>query len=89
MHLIIIGRCRVGDLRLVGGETEMEGRVEVCRDSYSRRGTVCGKQWTAFHTKVVCRNLGFNDSEGIMQILIILIIIIVHSAFLMVHRFLP
>ena len=67
---MIIDDCRVGDLRLVGGETEMEGRVEVCGDNYGRWGTVCNKQWTAAHTKVVCRNLGFSDSEGIMHTLI-------------------
>ena len=41
----------------------MEGRVEVCH-SHSRWGTICNKQWTLSHTKVVCRNLGYNDSEG-------------------------
>ena len=41
----------------------MEGRVEVCT-SYSSWGTVCNKQWTPSHTRVVCRNLGYDDSEG-------------------------
>ena len=44
----------------------MEGRVEIC-DSYSRWGTVCNRQWTSSHTKVVCRNLGYDDTEGIFQ----------------------
>ena len=69
----IIGHCTVGDIRLVGGETEMEGRVEVCRDGYSRWGTVCNRQWTVTHSKVVCRNLGFSESEGIIQSLIIIL----------------
>ena len=51
----------------------MEGRVEVCRDDYSRWGTVCNKQWTAAHSEVVCRNLGLSDSEGIMCALMIFI----------------
>ena len=41
----------------------MEGRVEVCT-SYNRWGTVCNKQWTPSHTRVVCRYLGYNDLEG-------------------------
>ena len=57
----------------MGGETEMEGRVEVCRDSYSRWGTVCNRQWTVTHSRVVCRNLGFSDSEGIIHTLMIII----------------
>ena len=56
-------RCTEGEVRLVGGGTEMEGRVEVCT-SLLRWGTVCNKQWTPSHTKVVCRQLGYNDSEG-------------------------
>ena len=65
--LYISGYCTIGELRLVGGETELEGRVEVCGGSYHTWGTVCGTQWTAAHTKVVCHNLGFSDSEGIMH----------------------
>ena len=56
-------QCLAGNIRLVGGETDMEGRVEVC-DSYRRWGTVCNRQWTSSHTKVVCRNLGYDDTEG-------------------------
>ena len=41
----------------------MEGRVEVCTSYYSW-STVCNKQWTPSHTRVVCRNLGYDDSEG-------------------------
>ena len=41
----------------------MEGRVEIC-GGYYRWGTVCNRQWTSSHTKVVCRNLGYDDTEG-------------------------
>ena len=41
----------------------MEGRVEMCT-TYNSWGTVCNKQWTPSHTRVVCRNLGYSDSEG-------------------------
>ena len=59
--------CTIGDIRLVGGETNMEGRVEVCNCIYPYRwGTICNKQWTSSHTKVVCRSLGYDDTEGIL-----------------------
>ena len=51
--------CITGDLRLVGGDSEMEGRVEVC--SNRRWGTVCDSQWTINNTAVVCRYFGFSD----------------------------
>ena len=54
-----IDDCSDGDIRLVDGETESEGRVELC--SSGRWGTVCDNQWTNNHTAVVCRHLGFND----------------------------
>ena len=56
-------RCLRGNIRLVGGETDMEGRVEICGSNYGW-GTVCNRQWTSSHTKVVCRNLGYDDTEG-------------------------
>ena len=49
-------------MRLVGGETEAEGRLELC--SSNRWGTVCDNVWTDNHTAVVCRYLGFNDNIG-------------------------
>ena len=63
--MIIIDSCYTGDTRLVGGETEMEGRVEMCINN--RWGTVCDKQWSPAHTKVVCKSFGFSDNEGIIQ----------------------
>ena len=50
--------CDDGDLRLVGGETEYEGLLEVC---FSQRwGTVNGDGWSASDTQVACRQLGFD-----------------------------
>ena len=54
--------CGDGDIRLVNGKSEMEGRVEICKNR--RWGTVCDKQWTDNHTAVVCRYLGFSDIIG-------------------------
>ena len=56
---VMTDNCTTGDLRLVGGDSEMEGRVEVCNNL--RWGTVCDNQWTINHTAVVCRYFGFSD----------------------------
>ena len=54
--------CFTSETRLIGGQTEREGRLEVC--SNGRWGTVCGGPWSSSHTKVACRHLGFNDRNG-------------------------
>ena len=57
--------CDDGDLRLVGGETEYDGRLEVCISQ--RWGTVSGNGWSASDTQVACRQLGF-DAVGELDI---------------------
>ena len=54
--------CDDGDMRLADGETEAEGRLELC--DHGRWGTVCDNEWTERHTAVVCRFLGFSDVIG-------------------------
>ena len=51
--------CNTGDIRLVDGDTEREGRVEVCNNR--RWGTVCDSQWDINETAVVCTFLGYSN----------------------------
>ena len=57
--IFIIDDCSNGDMRLINGLTEAEGRVEICTDG--RWETLCGKYWTENNTVVVCRYFGFSD----------------------------
>lgn len=46
-----------GDMRLVGGQTEEEGRVEICVDGYW--GAVCDKLWGQREAIVACQQAGY------------------------------
>ena len=58
--------CEDGDVRLVGGSTQYEGRVEVCINQVW--GTVCSRRYSSWwwnynswgtpDSNVVCRQLG-------------------------------
>ena len=52
--------CEDGEVRLYEGETEWEGRLEMC---YNRRwGTVSSGGWTDINTQVVCNDFGYDVS---------------------------
>ena len=52
--------CADGDIRLVGGTSNLEGRVEICNSN--AWGTVCDDSWGTVDASVACGQLGFAQS---------------------------
>ena len=63
--------CTSGDLRLVGGERESEGRVEICVEGFW--GTVCNNTYIGWGQQelavVACRQKGFTSGMDTMHTL--------------------
>ena len=58
-HTRATTNCSDGELRLIGGSSSQEGRLEMC---YERQwGTVCDDYWGTNDAKVACRQLGFSS----------------------------
>ena len=51
-----------GQVRLAGGKSEYEGRVEICSNGVW--GTVYDRGWGVQEAIVVCRQLGFPVSQS-------------------------
>ena len=49
--------CNYGDVRLVNGSHQYEGRVEVCINN--QWGTVCDNGWDTTDATTVCKQLGY------------------------------
>ena len=51
--------CGTAAVRLVGGSTYGEGRVNIYNDVTQQWMPICGTGWTKTDADVVCRQLGF------------------------------
>jgi hypothetical protein len=56
-------QCSNGDLWLVDGFSDNEGRLELCYNY--QWGTVCDDRWTQSSTNVACRQLGIQDMTNV------------------------
>lgn len=52
-----MGACTERQIRLVGGSSPLEGRVELCLGGVW--GTITDDSWDTNDAKVVCKELGF------------------------------
>ena len=56
--------CPPGNIRLVGGSVQDEGRVELCQNN--AWGTICDDGFDENDANVICRQLGYPDQGNTM-----------------------
>ncbi len=62
LMLLLVGLCSDGDVRLVGGKDEIEGRVEMCKENVW--GSICDDSWDVHDGGVVCQQLGYHGTSN-------------------------
>ena len=58
----LLSGCTSSTIRLVGGQSTNEGRVEICINGVW--GAVCDDYWDSSDARVVCRQLGLPYDAG-------------------------
>lgn len=61
--LLLIVLCQNGDLRLVDGTNQFEGRLELCYNE--TWGTICDGLWNEQDANVACRQLGYQPTGAV------------------------
>ena len=59
-NVILVGardNCIDGDVRLVSGQSSLEGTVQVC--VFGSWGTICHNSWDSRDAYVACKQLGY------------------------------
>jgi len=60
--------CTNDTIRLVGGRSSNEGRVEICINGVW--GSVCDDNWDNYDARVVCRQLGLPYTGSVYKLLL-------------------
>ena len=58
--------CSDGDVRLVDGAIEQEGRPEVCFNGIW--GSICRYSWNTIDSYVFCKTLGYDGPSNVINV---------------------